>query len=124
MERILIVDDEAVNLKLSEFILKTKYENVDTVSSGEECLEALQKQYYDLVLLDLKMPGMSGVETLEAMRSSAMTRRIKVIVLTASGAVNDVLAVNKFNISGYVKKPMVPQILLEKVEAALAEEYF
>ncbi|MBQ9419262.1 MAG: response regulator [Synergistaceae bacterium] len=85
---ILVVDDTPVNLVVARGMLKETKARVDTVESGEECLEMLQKNHYDLVFLDHKMPGMDGIQTLNAAREIESSSRLaKYIALTAnSGA--------------------------------------
>ena len=67
-KHILVVDDDAMNVRMAEFILKQQQYQVLKASSGMECLEVLKNQPVDLVLLDIEMPGMNGMQTLEQIR--------------------------------------------------------
>ena len=87
-KRILVVDDDSMNLVRTKMILG-KYYDVLFAESGEEALDKLKKEKIDLVLLDIAMPKMSGIETLERMRKDSV--ETPVIFLTASGDEEDVL---------------------------------
>jgi len=118
-ERILIVDDDHMNLKVEEFILKTKYTDIFCVTSGYECIQAIQDTVYDLVLLDIAMPGMNGIETLTKIRMMDNYKNLPVMFLTGSSSVGDVLAAKGLNACGYVVKPFLPEVLLKKVSDVL-----
>jgi len=119
-ERLLVVDDDNMNLKMAEFILKTKYPDIFCVNSGFECIQALQDTIYDLVLLDIEMPQMNGIETLTKIRKDEKFRDLPVMFLTASADIKDVVAAKGLNACGYVVKPFLPEMLLDKVAEALA----
>ncbi len=117
MKTILIVDDDPINLNLAEFILKSKgneYE-VITASSGFSCLSILYKKEVDLVLLDIEMPDMDGVSTLRAMREEKAMKDIPVMFLTSVADKNTVLEAGKLGVAGYIKKPFMPQDLLDRI---------
>ena len=90
MERILVIDDDALNLKMADSILRKTYE-VICVKSGRAGIDILHQKRIDLVLLDLYMPQMSGMETLEKIRADAGISDTKVVVLTSSGNKSDVM---------------------------------
>ena len=80
-KRILVIDDEDAIRKSFELALEDSGYQVDTASSGMEGIEMLKSQNYDLVFLDLKMPGMNGVETLREIRK--LNKDIPVYIVTA-----------------------------------------
>ena len=80
-KRILVIDDEDAIRKSFELALEDSGYEVDTASSGMEGIEMLKSQSYDLVFLDLKMPGMNGVETLREIRK--LNKDIPVYIVTA-----------------------------------------
>lgn len=83
--RILAVDDNRVNLVVIKGLLKRTGAKVKCVQSGQECLESLQQEEYDIVLLDHLMPGMDGIETLSRIRQMGKTYDdLPVIALTAN----------------------------------------
>lgn len=116
MKTILVVDDDEMNLKMARFILEQKGYFVITASSGMECLTILQSKFVDLILLDVEMPIMNGIETLECIRQDKKFTSIPVMFLTADANTDTVIAAGRLNAAGYVKKPYMPQDFLERVE--------
>lgn len=116
---ILVVDDDAMNLKMAEFILAQKNYNVVKVESGMECLLYLKDNQPDLILLDVEMPIMNGMRTLEVIRDNKELSEIPVIFLTALAEAETVMEAAKLGATGYVTKPFMPQELLERVEKAI-----
>lgn len=114
MAKILIVDDDGMNLRMAAHALKPEYEVV-LAKSGEACIENLLKDKADLVLLDVSMPGMDGVQTLVNIRQNPDIADVKVAFL--SGTIDDDLISEgeKLNAVGYIHKPFVPAELLSKV---------
>ena len=89
---VLIVDDNNINLKVAKALLAPTLVQLDMVSSGNECLDAICRKKYDIIFLDHRMPGMDGVETLQTMRHMHhMSDGAKIIALTAN-VVNDAKA--------------------------------
>lgn len=118
-KRILVVDDDVMNLKMAEFILKQESYVVDKVESGMECLLYLREEHPDLILLDIEMPVMSGIKTLEVIKENEDMADIPVIFLTASADSDVVLEAGKLGAVDYVTKPFLPQELLKRVEKVL-----
>ncbi len=115
--RILVVDDDTMNLIRTKKIL-AKYYDVVLAASGEEALSKLETEKIDLVLLDIEMPKMNGIETFERMKKNHPVE-IPVIFLTASGDKDDVLSAIKLGAVNYLRKPFVPQELLKRVAKEL-----
>lgn len=111
-KRILVVDDDAMNLRRTSLILEKHYE-VLLVKSGEEALDKLKAECIDLILLDIAMPGMNGIETFQRMKEDKV--EVPVIFLTASGDEDDVLAALSLGAVNYLKKPFLPKDLLERI---------
>ena len=88
MPNVLVVDDEIGPRESLRMILKPNY-NVFTAEDGHAALQMLGKAEMDVITLDLKMPGMSGVEVLRQIRSSERLRRIPVVVITSSSLDTD-----------------------------------
>lgn len=119
MKTILVVDDDEMNLKMAKFILEQNKYFVITASSGLECLRILQSKSVDLILLDVEMPVMSGIRTLEHIREHEEFLNIPVMFLTADANEDTVIAAGKLDAVGYVKKPYMPQDFLERVEKVI-----
>ena len=111
-KRILVVDDDTMNLMRTKMRLDKYYEIV-LADSGEKALYVLRNEKIDLVLLDIAMPKMNGIETFERMKESSVD--IPVIFLTASGHEEDVMSAIRLGAVNYLKKPFQPQELLKRV---------
>jgi DNA-binding response OmpR family regulator len=116
--QILVVDDEkAMRLSLSE-ILRLDGCEVQAAASGEEALQLLSAHSFDLMLLDIKMPGMDGIRTLaEARRLSPQT---VIILLTAHGTLDTAMQAIENQAFAYLLKPSAPDVVLDKVRRGLA----
>lgn len=115
-KRILVVDDDKMNLRRTTLILEKQY-NVLLAESGREALDMLKSEKVDLILLDIAMPGMNGIETFERIKESGL--EIPVIFLTASGHEDNVMTAIRMGAVNYLKKPFMPKNLLERVEKEL-----
>jgi DNA-binding NtrC family response regulator len=117
--KLLIIDDEAVIRDGLKRILEREAFVVETCSSGYSALEALQKRDFDLIISDLKMPGMSGIEVLKSVR--ILQPHIPVILITGYASVDTAVEAMKNGAVDYLSKPFVPDLLLEKVRNALSQ---
>ena len=117
--RILIVDDEAVIRDGLKRVLEGESFDVETCSSGYSAIETMQKRDFDLIITDLKMPGMSGIEVLKSVRT--LQPHIPVILITGYATVDTAVEAMKNGASDYISKPFVPAVLLEKVNKALLQ---
>lgn len=117
-KRILVVDDDSLNLARTKMILAEDY-MVLQAESGQEALDKLKKEKVDLVLLDIEMPEMNGIETFERMKG--FVPDIPVIFLTASGLEDDVVSAIKLGAANYLKKPFHPLELRRRVAQELEE---
>lgn len=105
-KRILIVDDEK-NIRLTiEMSLKSMDLIVDQAISGEEALERLVMYHYDLVLLDLKLPGMSGMEVMEKLVE--LDIKTRVVIISAHGTIDLAVKMLKANALDFIEKPFSP----------------
>ena len=121
MQKILVVDDDDMNLKMAEFILKKDMKDIEVLlaDSGMKCIDLLQREKVDLVLLDFQMPMMNGLKTLEIIRKR---EDIPVIFLTASSDRDTVVKAGMMGVQGYIKKPFMPKDLIDRVSQTLAEK--
>lgn len=120
MARILVTDDSEINTKIVERILKNENFEIVTALCGKEALEKISKVSFDLILLDIVMPDMSGFEVCEKMRSNPETRDIPVIFLTGNNDEESLL--KGFEVGGqdYVTKPFKSAELLARVRTHVA----
>ncbi|MEW6202241.1 MAG: sigma-54 dependent transcriptional regulator [bacterium] len=108
--RILVVDDEEmVQMALYDWLSNDGY-FVHTVGSGKKALEEMEKERWDLVLLDLKMPGMDGIETLTRIRE--VNEFVPVIIMTAYATVDTAVTAMKGGAYDYIVKPFNPEEML------------
>lgn len=119
-KRILVIDDDAMNLKMAEHILKKNAFEVVTANSGAMGIAMLKQSKFDLVLLDIDMPVLNGIETLEAIRKDEAIADAKVVFVTASGYKKDVTEAMRLGALDFVKKPFFPDELLSRIDKAIA----
>ncbi|HSU13720.1 response regulator transcription factor [Longimicrobium sp.] len=116
---ILVVDDEPDISALVAYHLARESYRVRTASSGPEAIRAAEVERPDLVILDLMLPGMSGLQVLEELRRRPETQEIPVILLTARREEQDRITGLKLGADDYVAKPFSPQELILRVGAVL-----
>ncbi len=115
--RILVADDDAVIREGLRRILTAEGYEVKTVSNGRAALEHLEQDRYKLLVTDLKMPGMSGLEVLEAVRNCQP--EIPVILITGYAAIDNAVEAMKNGATDYLAKPFSNDEIVEKVKNAL-----
>jgi len=118
-ERILVVDDEEDILELVKFNLSREGYDVLVAASGEKAIDITRKQLPHLIVLDLMLPGIDGLEVTRLLKNSPETRQIPIVMLTAKGEEPDVVAGLELGADDYVTKPFSPRILLARVRAVL-----
>ncbi len=116
---ILVVDDQAQNIALLEAHLIPQGYEVVKAASGEEALEKLSGNQVDLVLLDVMMPRMSGIEVLEKLRADKRTRRIPVVMITVLKETKDRVKAIEAGCDDFISKPFDKHELLSKVKSLL-----
>jgi DNA-binding NtrC family response regulator len=117
---VLIVDDEKnIRLTLSQ-TLEFMELDTDSAINGEEALEKVAEKDYRLILLDLKMPGMSGMEFLRRLRQTHPDTRV--IIITAYGTVESAVEAMKLGAVDFIQKPFAPSEIRELVDAVLTRE--
>lgn len=118
MKKILAVDDSAMNLKLVENMIKHEYQ-IELISSGEAALSYLENNSVDLILLDLIMPEMDGLETYDRLRKLDNGRNVPVIFLTADTDTESEIACLKKGASDFVRKPFMPEVMRNRIHRVL-----
>lgn len=121
MAKILVVDDEP-NIVLSlEFLMQQAGFEVSTALDGETALALVNETPPDLVLLDISLPGISGFEVLEQLRSQAAFKRLPIVMLTAHGREVEREKGLALGADDYITKPFSTRQLVEKVQTLLNE---
>lgn len=115
-KRVLVVDDEPILLRSVKLWLGNDFE-VSLVNSGETAIEFLNMNVADLVLLDYRMPGMTGPDVLKALRQNELTKRIPIIFLTGKNDRESIVQVMSLKPDGYILKSKPP----EEIKAAVTD---
>ena len=116
---ILVIDDEPDLLELVEFNLKKDGYETIVAKNGQAGLEIAQKHLPDLIVLDLMMPGIDGLEVCRQLRADSRTRQIPMIMLTAKSGEADRIVGLELGADDYVTKPFSPRELVARVRALL-----
>jgi len=122
---ILVVEDEASIQQLVSYNLIKAGFHVTCADSGEEALDCLLKERIDCILLDLMLPGMSGLEVCETIRRKTgdNSRYIPIIMLTAKGEEEDIVEGLEFGADDYIAKPFSPKVLIARIKAVLRRSH-
>lgn len=118
-ERILVIEDEEDILALIHFNLIKAGFQVECAMTGEEGFSKVREFNPDLVLLDLMLPGMDGLEVCRRLRQSSATRNLPVIMLTAKGEEHDIIHGLEIGADDYITKPFSPKVLEARARAVL-----
>ena len=119
MSLILIVEDNDKNLKLVRDVLQVKGYQTIEAGTAEEGIDLARTRKPDLVLMDIQLPGMNGIEALKVLRADASTARIPVIAVTASVMQQDRNLITEAGFDGYIGKPINLREFIESVRAML-----
>jgi DNA-binding response OmpR family regulator len=117
MPKILIVEDDEMQLKILSVTLVEEGYDLFTTADGPQGISIYKNQQPDLVLLDIGLPSMSGIEVLREIKK--INNKAKVIVVTGYGSVESAVAAIRFGAWDYVQKPFDVRMLLKKIESAL-----
>jgi two-component system, OmpR family, alkaline phosphatase synthesis response regulator PhoP len=117
--RILVVEDDADILELITVNLERHRFEVQGVESGEKALKLLRKKKPDLMLLDLMLTGMDGLDVCRQMRGDPAMAGVPVIMVTAKGEESDIVAGLELGADDYIVKPFSPRVLVARVKAVL-----
>lgn len=115
MRDILVVDDNSINRQLAVYLLKRKGYNVYEAESGKEVFEFLAEQTPDVILLDIQLPEMDGVEVLKGIREIASAKDVTVIALTAYTMRGDREKFEAAGFDGYLPKPIEPKTFADQI---------
>lgn len=114
--KILLVDDEIVFTGNMSKLLTTRGYRVTAVNSGDSAIQALDDEDFDVVVLDLKMPGMDGITTLKEIKKLGLFTQT--LILTGHGAIDTALEAMKLGAYDYLTKPCEIDELVDKIEGA------
>jgi two-component system phosphate regulon response regulator PhoB len=118
-ERILVVDDEQDILELIRYNLSREGYQLDTVTTGEEAIKLARERHPDLIILDLMLPGIDGLDVCRLLKGETRTAPIPIIMLTAKGEDSDVVTGLELGAEDYMTKPFSPKVLIARVRNIL-----
>jgi DNA-binding response OmpR family regulator len=118
--RILVIDDEEIIRVSCKRTLVPEGYGVDVAASGKEGLELFEKSEYDLVLIDLKMPGMDGIEVLVNIKRQKPEQNV--VIMTGYDTIEHVVESISSGAAHYLEKPFTPDTLIERIKEVLGRE--
>jgi two-component system phosphate regulon response regulator PhoB len=118
-ETILVVEDEEDIRELLKYNLEKEGYQVFGAATGEAALKNVRDRLPDLILLDLMLPGIDGLEVCRRLKGEAQTRHLPIVMLTAKGEEADIVTGLELGADDYVTKPFSPRVLLARLRAAL-----
>jgi len=104
--RVLIVDDNALNIDLARFVLQAREITVDCAADANQAVDQITAFEPDLILMDIQMPGMDGLELMRRLKGSSATRHIVVVAFTAYAMNGDQARMQEAGCDGYIAKPI------------------
>lgn len=121
---ILVVDDDAMNLRMAEFILNKNGYSVTKAESANIALQMLREKDFELVLLDIEMPEMNGFELMQILQEDEKFKKVPVIFLTADRSAETEEKCFQLGAVDYIGKPFIPAIMIQRVKRTMElEEY-
>ena len=120
-ERILIVDDNATNLKLVAYLMKANGYTVDTALDAESAIVAIRNNHPDVILMDLQLPGIDGLELTKKLKSDPATQSIIIVAVTAYAMKGDQAKALAAGCDDYITKPIDTRTLPETIAKHLAK---
>jgi len=120
-EKILLVEDNAVNRRLAEFLLRSNGYQVIEAGSAQEAFECLQRDRPNLILMDIQLPGIDGLEVTRRLKENHDTRDIPVVAVTSYAMKGDRERALAAGCAGYITKPIDKATLLSEIAHILLE---
>jgi two-component system phosphate regulon response regulator PhoB len=116
---VLVIEDDADIRELARYNLAREGYDVIEAPSGEEAVKLAQKQNPDIILLDLMLPGIDGLEVCRLIRADAKASGIPIVMLTAKSEESDIISGLEVGADDYITKPFSPRVLIARVRAVL-----
>lgn len=118
-EKILVVDDEEDIIELVSYNLTREGYHVKGAVSGEAALKIIQSEPFDLIVLDLMLPGIDGLSVAKSIKNNSRTHKIPIVMLTAKGEEADIVTGLELGADDYITKPFSPRVLIARVRAVI-----
>jgi len=118
-ERILVVDDEEDILELVRYNLAKEGYHVIGALTGEDALQKARSEKFDLIVLDLMLPGIDGLDVAKRLKSSPKTEQVPIVMLSAKGEEADIVTGLELGADDYITKPFSPRVMIARVRTVL-----
>ncbi|MBW2436226.1 MAG: response regulator transcription factor [Deltaproteobacteria bacterium] len=118
-EKILVVDDEEDIIELVRYNLSREGYHVTGTLTGEDALRKVRSDPFDLIVLDLMLPGMDGLAFTKTLKNDSRLRSIPIVMLTAKGEEADIVTGLELGADDYITKPFSPKVMIARVRAAI-----
>ncbi len=118
-ETILIVDDEEDIIELIKYNLKNEGYAILTAMTGEQAIKIAKASQPDLIVLDLMLPGIDGLEVTKYLKNNDATHNLPIVMLTAKGEESDIVTGLELGANDYIAKPFSPKVLVARIRAIL-----
>ena len=121
--RVLIIDDSKTNLIVAKALLRDTKAQITTGTSGDECLDYVNREHFDVIFLDHRMPGMDGVETLHKMKMMKHKCQDSPVIMLTANAVNDAKDFYlRQGFTDFISKPITEQSICKMLRKYLPED--
>lgn len=117
--KVLVVDDERDIIELVSYNLEVEGFQVISATAGEKALELVDQENPDIIILDLMLPGIDGLDVCRELKKNDRTSSIPVVMLTAKGEESDIVIGLELGADDYITKPFSPRVLVARVKALL-----
>jgi CheY-like chemotaxis protein len=121
VKRILVVEDNERNMYLITFILEKMGHAALRAVTGEEGVEMAVRERPDLILMDIQLPGIDGLEATKRIRASAAAREIPIVAVTSFAMAGDRERLLAAGCNGYIEKPIDPETIMDQIASFLVE---
>ncbi|HQU43851.1 MAG: DNA-binding response regulator [Deltaproteobacteria bacterium 21-66-5] len=122
-ERILVVDDEEDLLELIRYNLSKEGYRVNCVVTGEDAMREARTNPPDLIVLDLLLPSIDGLEVCKLLKNDTRTKHVPIVMLTAKGEEADMVTGLELGADDYITKPFSPRVLIARIKAVLRRKH-
>ena len=119
-KKILLVEDNPVNRRLAEFLLRSQGYQVRSATTAQEAFDTIKAERPDLILMDVQLPGMDGLEATKKLKEEPTTRDIPVVAVTSYAMKGDREKALAAGCSGYITKPIDKDTFVQEVATVLA----
>ncbi len=119
-KKILLVEDNPVNRRLAEFLLRSQGYQVRAATNAQEAFDTIKAERPDLILMDVQLPGMDGLEATRKLKAEPTTRDIPVVAVTSYAMKGDREKALAAGCSGYITKPIDKDTFVQEVATVLA----